>query len=192
MISRILKVWLPLFFVATVLAGTILAVVQQQYRQSANDPQISIAEDVKVAFDSKKPTTILDTLPKNVDIFNSLSPFVILYNGKSGDEHALGGNVAFEARPNETEFDLPKGVFDWVRSHGEDRITWQPKSGVRIAAVILPLNNGDYVLAGRNMREIEKREQMLNLEVMMGWAVAVFGSLVVIGIVEFIFPPKKK
>src|SRR5579859_4106468 len=122
MIVRILKVWLPIAFTATVLAGTIYLAVQQDYRQSADDPQISIAEDMQRAFNNHTPTNILNSLPQNVDISTSLSLFVIIYNGVGEDLHALGGNVAFEARPNETEFDLPKGVFDWVRAHGEDRI----------------------------------------------------------------------
>jgi len=36
-------------------------------------------------------------------------------------------------------------------------VTWQPNADVRIASVVLPYNNG-FVMAGRNMREVEQRE----------------------------------
>lgn len=191
MIIRILKTWLPFAFVTTAICGIIYLAVQQNYRQSAYDPQISIAEDMKLSFDSATPTKILDTFPQNVNISTSLSPFVILYSGKGIAVHALSGTVAFQAKANETEYDLPNGVFDWVGNHGEDRITWQPQNGVRIAAVIVPLKNGDFILVGRNMREIEKRIEILTLQVSAGWMTTMVVSLILIGVLEFVSPKKK-
>jgi hypothetical protein len=57
---------------------------------------------------------------------------------------------------------LPSGVFNNVRQRGEERLSWQPvrgPGGVRIAAVVQRVNGAHpgFVLAGRNMREVEAR-----------------------------------
>jgi hypothetical protein len=52
---------------------------------------------------------------------------------------------------------VPKGVLDSAKQNGEDRVSWQPAASVRVAAVIVSYKDG-YVLAGRNMREVEQRE----------------------------------
>ena len=64
-----------------------------------------------------------------------------------------------------------RGVFDFVRDHGEDRVTWQPRSDVRIASVVTKTANG-YVVAGRNMREVEARESTVLKLAALGWIVA--------------------
>ncbi|HEX8964956.1 MAG TPA: hypothetical protein VF820_00820, partial [Patescibacteria group bacterium] len=63
---------------------------------------------------------------------------------------------------------------------GEDRITWQPEKGVRIAAVIDKLS-GDkkgFVLVGRNLREIESRENYSELVCGFGWIACLFVAFV--------------
>jgi hypothetical protein len=57
----------------------------------------------------------------------------------------------------------PSGVFDYARLHGENRVTWQPEPGTRIALVVKPMPgiSGWFIAAGRNMREVEKRESYL-------------------------------
>jgi hypothetical protein len=51
---------------------------------------------------------------------------------------------------------LPAGVLDYVRENSEDRVTWQPEAGVRIAAVIVRFEGVEsgFVLAGRSLREL--------------------------------------
>jgi len=58
---------------------------------------------------------------------------------------------------------LPSGVFDYTRQNGEDRISWQPESGVRIAAVVVAYGGAQpgFVMAGRSLREVEKRESQV-------------------------------
>ncbi len=75
------------------------------------------------------------------------------------------------------------------------KLTWEPQSGVRIAAVVDSFNSATqsgYVLAGRNMREVETRIEKLAMQIGIGWAATVFGSLVLIGILEIVMPTKKK
>ncbi len=187
MISRILKNWILVVFVTTGLAGTIYLAVQQNYRQSANDPQIQMAEDLHNYSQNSRILNFKELAVSNpIDISKSLAPFIIIYdeNGTPSESKVtINGEVP----------KLAQGVFDYVNVHGEDRITWEPKSGVRIAAIIEHFtieNSGvsGYELVGRNLREVEKRIDMLTLQIGAGWAATVIGSLVLITVLEFIFP----
>ena len=66
--------------------------------------------------------------------------------------------------------ELPKGVLDAARANGQNRVTWEPKEGVRIAAVVTRYDGG-FVLSGRSLREVEKRTEMLSKEVMVVWVI---------------------
>jgi hypothetical protein len=92
-----------------------------------------------------------------VDIAHSLSPFLIVYNDQG---QPLGSNAQLNGQTPTP----PAGVFEHVRQHGEERFSWQPvlgrDHGVRIAAVLERVTGPQpgFVLAGRNMREVEARE----------------------------------
>ena len=49
------------------------------------------------------------------------------------------------------------------RQHGEERLSWQPRRGVRIAAVVQRVGGAHpgFVLAGRSLREVEDREEQV-------------------------------
>ena len=86
----------------------------------------------------------------------SPAPFVIAYDDQ-------GHPLASQAQLNGATPAPPSGVFEFVRQHGEERVSWQPirgaENGVRIAAVVQRVNGAHpgFVLAGRNMREVETR-----------------------------------
>jgi hypothetical protein len=88
---------------------------------------------------------------------------------------------------------LPSGVFDYTRQNGEDRVSWQPESGVRIAAVVVAYGGAQpgFVLAGRSLREVEIRESQVEQITAIAWLVTLAGSLVVVAGCEFIFSDKK-
>ena len=56
---KIFLKWLPLACLATFLAGLGYVAVQQSYRQSANDPQIQMSEDISAALASGAPVQAL-------------------------------------------------------------------------------------------------------------------------------------
>ncbi len=179
-IRIVLKTWLPIAIGITILAGLIYLSVQQAYRMGANDPQIQIAEDGASALAAAEdPRQALQSIVPSgeVDIAQSLAPYVIVFdaNGK-----ALASNAVLRGEiPS-----LPEGVFDYTRQHGEDRISYQPEPGVRSAAVIVSVNGGrdGYVLAGRSLREVEKRVDQLIPITALFWAAAMAASL---GLVTF-------
>jgi hypothetical protein len=147
----------------TFIAGTAYFVSQQVLRTSANDPQIQLAEDGARRIDAGEE--LAHIVPAfTVPMESSLAPFVIAYDD-------AGRPVASSATLDGTTPTYPQGVLDYVRTHGEDRVTWQPRRGVRIASVVTRSAHG-FVVAGRNMREVEERIYITFKLAFMGWIFA--------------------
>jgi hypothetical protein len=163
-----LKTWLPFAVLATVLAGMVYVAAHQVLRQSANDPQIQLAEDWADTIVSGNDPSRLN-LGAYIDPAHSLAPFGIVY-GKDGN--ILASSVAAPSTMKQ-----PDGVFDSLEAHAdkEVRFTWQPASGERYATVIKKATFQDkiyYVLAARNLREVEARAGQLTLLTALGWVTA--------------------
>jgi hypothetical protein len=145
--------WMPLGFAIVGVCGLSYAMVQQDLRQSANDPQIQIVEDGARALAAGKLP--VDIVPQTdpIDVSVSLSPFVIVYD-KDGNPLQSSGKIG-DRVPK-----FPAGVFAYAKLHGEDRVTWQPDRGTRIALVVRAVDgdSGMFIASGRNMREVENRE----------------------------------
>lgn len=149
----------------------IYASVQQSYRQDANDPQIELANDTADALADGQ--SIDSSVPGiTVSVAKSLAPFMIVYD-------ANGNEVASSVTLDGQTPQLPRGVLASAKEMGENRVTWQPEEGVRIAAVIVPYEDG-FVLAGRNMREIEEREAQLTMFAGVAWILTMIATFLVI------------
>ena len=161
---RALSNWLPVAVLATVMAGLVYGVGQHILRSEADDPQVELARDVAARWNAGAgPASLVPAT--QTEVGRSLAPFLIVFDGS-------GGQVASSALLDGSTPQLPSGVFQSVRMAGEDRITWQPAPGVRIAAVIVPAQHG-FVLAGRSLQLVEEREDDTLLLVLLGW----FGAL---------------
>lgn len=175
-IVGVVRIWLPLAAGITVLAATAYVAVQQDIRISANDPQIQMSEDGAAALAGGKAAQSLVSAEK-VDISTSLAPFLMVM-----DE--TGKAVASSAQLDAQSPLPPSGIFDYARQHGQNRLTWQPGQGVRIAAVVTYYTGSagsGFVLAGRSMREIERREDVVGQIVLAGWAGSLAAALVAVG-----------
>lgn len=174
------KRWLPLAFLATALCGLVYGTVQQSHRQSANDPQIQMAEDAAAAISGGATSQSL--VPSgNVDIGTSLSPYLVFYNDAGAP---TGGNGLLNSRfPS-----LPQGLLDYVRAMGETRVTWQPESDVRQAIVVVRIAGVTprFAMAGRSLREVEWREWQLELIVFAAWVVTLVGLFVILFVLELV------
>ena len=116
-----------------------------------------------------------------IDVAQSLSPFLITYD-------AQGNAISSRAKLNGTIPTPPKGVFNDVRTKGEDRFTWQPQAGVRLATVVIHVQaSGNvkegFVLAARSMREVQARIQHIGEIALLAW-LGMMG-LILVGIVAF-------
>lgn len=163
--------WMPLAFLSTLFCGLVYITVQQNLRSSANDPQIQMAEDTAFALTSGKSTQAL--LPREqIDIRKSLAPYIIIF-----DE---SGKPILSSAILDGKIPLPPGKLftDIHKQPHEIQFTWEQQRGIRSAAVMTSYgNNAGFVLAGRSLREIEKRENNLVSEVFIVWIVSLLGTL---------------
>ena len=184
--KNILRHWLPPAAVTTLLCGLVYLAVQQSLRWGANDPQIQMAEDAAAALAAGG--TPVSVLPAGqVEISSSLAPFMVIYND-TGQPLASSG-LLHGAAPL-----LPPGVLDYTRQNNEDRISWQPETRVRVAAVVVAYGGAQpgFVLAGRSLREVEKRESQIEQITGIAWLVTLAVSLVLVAGCELIFADKKQ
>jgi hypothetical protein len=118
----------------------------------ANDPQIQMAEDAPsqlnagMSMDSVVPST-------KVEIFESLAPFLMVFDQS-------GKTLASSATLQGASPAYPVGVLDYARQNSQNRVTWQPEAGVRMATVVVSYKSG-FVMAGRSLTEVEKRESQV-------------------------------
>jgi len=153
-VFELFKKWLPLAIATAGLCGLVYLTVQQSLRIGANDPQIQLAEDTASALNAGESIGSLVSASK-VEIANSLAPFVMVFDDS-------GKVLASSATLHGAVPAYPSGVLDYTRQSGQDRVTWQPESGVRMATVVVRFEHG-FVMAGRSLREVEKREDQAEL-----------------------------
>lgn len=165
---------LVLAAISTVLALALYSIPQQVLRQGANDPQIQLAGDLAARIEQGEAPG--EAIPAgSVDMARSLAPFVIAYD-------AEGKPLASQARLKGEIPAPPPGVFDYVRQHGEERVSWQPipgrVRGIRIAAVVKRVEGAHpgFVLAGRSLLEVETREQQVQQMAALAW-IAMLGLI---------------
>jgi hypothetical protein len=180
----LLRRFIPLSLLATCIFAAVYISEQQMLRTEANDPQIQLAEDTAARLSTKEDTVEVTSLPR-VDISHSLSPFVIVYD-------ANGKVIAASGELNGKIPQLPSGVLAFTKEHDDDRLTWQPQAGVRIAAVVKHFSGRTtgYVLAGRSLREVEKRENTLQLQLFCGYIFTLV--VILIGVMITPLPTRKK
>ena len=157
--------------------------VQQNYRESLNDPQVQIAEDAARALVSGVIPAELVPRDQSIDIAQSLATWIAVY-----DEKGVGveSNGVLDGAPPR----VPQGVLDAAAANagkdtnipGQNRVSWQPRAGVRSAVVVQhftgPKMNG-FVAVGRNMREVEDHEAQLTSTIFYSWILTLLVTLIV-------------
>lgn len=176
--TKVFKFFIPFAVAITLLCGLIYVSVQQVLRQSANDPQIQIAEDVSGALSTGVPPAAIAN-PNGTDLKKSIATFIIIYNSSKS-------SVLSSATLDGKTPELPKGVFDEVDKKGQRRFTWEPKKGTRVAAVVQKYSGkaSGYVLVARSIREVEKRELMFQQGVGIAWIVTLIATFMSIYLVD--------
>jgi hypothetical protein len=180
-VTHIFKKWLIVALVTSAFCCLVYAAVQQSLRQGANDPQIQMAEDIASQMENGGTTaSVMSANPVNLG--HSLATFVILFNNQ-------GTQIASSAQLHGQNPQLPGGVLDYVRQHGEDRLTWQPEPGVRIAAVVTGFSgaNPGFVLVGRSLREVERRIDQITLFCGVTWLLTLGLAVIILTASEFLF-----
>ena len=182
-LNRFVVTWVTLAVLTTAVCLLVYVVAQQTWRTSANDPQIQLARDAAAALAAGRPPETV--VPREtVDMERSLAPFVIAFDA-NGQVLAASGTLRGHV-PG-----VPRGVLDYVRERGEDRITWQPIGGVRIASVVVSYSGlrSGYVLAGRSLEETQSRISQFGSLIALGWAATLVGLTLVVAAGNWILAP---
>ena len=161
--------WLDILFVIAIITtvfGVIYVTVQQCYLSGADDPQIQLVRDINLKLHTGK--SIDRFFDDSINIAQSLSPFVVLYNANGKPLRSSG---YFNGKMPE----LPAGVFNVAKTNGEHEVTWQPQMGVRMALVILYSNTSPvgFIAAGRSLQEVEIREHNMVVMILIGWIMCI-------------------
>lgn len=176
-IRPILRLWLPSAAVAVVLSVVVYVAVQQSIRQAANDPLVQLSEDAIARLEAgQSPKLFLGSAP--VEVSKNVAVWAIVYDD-------AGATIASLATLDGASIAIPAEVLDWTRAHGQDRLTWQPRAGVRAAIVVTryqTAKGAGFVVVGRSLREIEYRERGVLLICAAGLLLSLVVSLVVAGI----------
>ncbi len=167
-----LVAWLPVAVVATVLAATSYVTTQQLTRSSVDDAPRAMAQRAADTLSrGGKPAGVTPGPP--ADLATDLGPFLMVFG-------PAGAVRASTARLDGAMPVVPPGVLAQARQHGIDRITWQPRPGVREAVIAMPWHSATtagVVVAGASLAPAEARVSQLALLVFAGWLVAMVGSL---------------
>jgi hypothetical protein len=169
---NVLRIWIPLVIVTTGLSGLIYLTIQQDLRIGGNDPQIQIVEDVTRQIETGQNP--LDFIPPiKVEVSQSLANYIMIFDNN-------GKLIGSSAVLNGKEPVIPSGVFADTKKLGETRFTWQPEAGVRSAVVVdyIKGSTNGYVMVGRSLREVEKREDNIEIIVFLAWIVTLGASLI--------------
>ena len=126
----------------------------QAIGQPANHPQAELARSVVSQLDGgAAPAAVVPS--RSIDIGTSTDLYVIVTDAQRevlASSGSLDGKVVLP----------PAGVFDFVRTSGEDRVTWQPATGVR-SWIVVDSFSGGFVIAGRSPSDSEQSELLLLL-----------------------------
>jgi hypothetical protein len=176
-IIPLIKKWLPLAVALTAIFLTIYVVIAQDLRASANDPQIQMAENLANNLNTSNQPNVTG----KVNIAKSLSTFTIIYNQ---NQEVISTNAYLDDKI----VTVPSGVLTSTKVYAgyeENRVTWQPKSDVRLAAVVVKYNQG-WVVVGRNLREVEFRESSVSKLLILAYLMTILITLAIsILVIEF-------
>jgi hypothetical protein len=165
------KFLVPFLFLSlcwTVVVGFAAFAVQQNYRTSANDPQIQYVQDIITGLNAGQQ---LSLQPDGTDISSSLSPFIALYDAKGT---ALSANVTYNGQLPQ----IPTSEFSHVDKHGTTSFTWKPGSNDRFAVIVGKAAGSDqYIAVGRSLSEVRMREHDLLGYAAIAWTLLILISL---------------
>jgi hypothetical protein len=164
--------------VISVLILLIYSGVQQVYRTNANDPQLDLVYSIRAKLEAGADSNKVLPDP-GPDLAHGSQVFAGIY---SVEGRPIKSSSVLDGKLPE----LPAGVFSNAREHGENRISWQPRSGVRMAMVIIPGSGAKagFIIAGRSLHETEDRIQNLNYLLILGWSLAV-GIILIAGFLQY-------
>lgn len=162
-------------------------VTQQSLRLGANELPAQLATETAIKIQNGKNAESAVPAEK-IDISKSLETFVMVFD-KNKSLLATSGMMG-NSKPS-----YPKGVLDYVDKKGEDRVTWQPKEGLRFATVAIKFDNG-YIVAGRSLHETEELISNIGRLVLLAWVAffvcSIIGFMIIYGFIRKLYKQKNE
>jgi hypothetical protein len=161
-IFKILVIVIFISLISLMVYGT----MQQTLRQGINIVPVQLATDAVNKLESGISAKSVP-LPANIEISKSLSPFVIIFDQ---NKKVLVSSATLDGSTPV----IPQGTFDYVTKSGQDRVTWQPRTGIREALVIDKYStdgSSGYVVAGTSLKESEAITDKVGRDIFIGWIV---------------------
>jgi hypothetical protein len=177
--------WLPLAATIICIHGTLYYVAQQYTRLSANEVPAQYATDaVRRLAAGATPAQSIAGIPP-VDIEYSLSPVLIIYDSS-------GAPICGTTTLNGHYPAAPKGALEYSRTYRQNRITWMPQYGLRLAAVIMPCEVSSqqgvkckyYVLAARSLDKAQQQIAFAGWQIRMAAIVTLAATFVITLVVK--------
>ncbi len=179
-----LRRFIPLAVVITLLSGLSYTIAQQVLRQSANNTPLALTNDAANRLRAgAKPSSVLPAQP--VDLRDDYLPYVTVLD-------KTGKVLASNATLNGSVPVPPAGVLTYARTHTLDKVTWEPASGVRSALVAeyVGSNPATYVIAGQSLRISEKQDNVVLDLALAGWLITEVVAFATIYITAALVPVK--
>jgi hypothetical protein len=173
--NSLVRAWLAIIGVATLVLGASYTMAQQSTRLSADDLPLTTAQVAKQELQSGSDSKdIVPTLKTNLR--NDTSVFMIITDGT---QHVLASSAVLDGKTPLP----PKGVFDFTNTHGSDHFTWEPAGGVRVAARVSnygqPPNNG-FIITGQSLKPFESRIMTFGWIALAAWVASIAWSFLLI------------
>ena len=161
LVSRAI-VWVLGFVLVTGIFGTVYVVAQQSVRASANtEPAAVAAREVQLL--AAGSGTLSE---QRVELTADSGPFVVVYDV---DNAPVSGTVV----RNGTLPVVPAGILATARLQGQDKVTWQPPTGLRFAVLARAGSDGRVVVGGQSLTPFEDRDTQTMILVGLGWLASI-------------------
>ena len=158
------RTWLAIMGAASILLLAAYVMAQQSTRHAANDQPLALAQTIKHQLaNGAGPTDVIPAV--TVDLRDDISPFVTITDSL---RNILGSSAKLDGKTPLP----PAGVFSYTKAHGEDTISWQPKSAVRLATYITTGKAGNeyvFIITGQSLKPAEDRIGIYNVALIFGW-----------------------
>jgi hypothetical protein len=173
--NPLVRAWLAIVGVTTLVLGAAYTMAQQSTRLSADDLPLTTAQVAKQELQSGSDSKdIVPTLKTNLR--NDTSVFMIITDGT---QHVLASSAVLDGRTPLP----PKGVFDFTNLHGSDHFTWEPASGVRVAARATTYGqapSSGFIITGQSLKPFEDRITTFGWIALAAWIASLAWSFLLI------------
>jgi hypothetical protein len=169
--NPLVRAWLAIVGVSTLVIGAAYAMAQQSTRLSADDLPLTTAQVAKQELQgSSNAKDVVPTL--KTDLRSNTSVFMIITDNT---QHVLASSAVLDSQTPLP----PKGVFDYTSVHGSDHFTWQPASGVRVATRVTKYGEGaggGYIITGQSLKPFEDRINTYTWIALAAWLASIAWS----------------